>query len=295
MRKNIVKNRFTLVELLVSLGVFTILLILFMQFFSGMRLVWTNAEKRSNLSTDVRIAMDMLSSLVSTVYYSSASEFTGHAGEFPFMIDQTSTRPGKMYFASKTTIDLPGTNPIRFIGLQVPNVTENFGLTATSPYKKDEDGFYKLYLTVLSNDSSAGNGDVYPRFSPEFLNSSGNEQSAVAALSDLQTNLNGKLSSASNARIELLRNVVDFQIRAYDHKGALFTSTAVNCMPGQVEFQITVLSDEDFEKWITLKGGTTSGAETTASEKFREEKQITYTRRIYLGDQWRREAGYDQY
>ena len=29
MRKNIVKNRFTLVELLVSLGVFTILLILF--------------------------------------------------------------------------------------------------------------------------------------------------------------------------------------------------------------------------------------------------------------------------
>ena len=66
-------------------------------------------------------------------------------------------------------------------------------------------------------------------------------------------------------------------------------------MPGQVEFQITVLSDEDFEKWITLKGGTTSGAETTASEKFREEKQITYTRRIYLGDQWRREAGYDQY
>ena len=295
MRKNIVKNRFTLVELLVSLGVFSILLVIFMQFFSGMRLVWTNSERRNDLSTDVRIAMDMLSSLVSTAYYSSASEYSGSEGQFPVMIDQTTTRPGKMYFASKTNIDLPGTNPIRFIGLQVPNVSENFGLTATSPYNRDTDPFYKLFLTVLSNDPSTGNGDVYPRFSPEFLNSSGNEQSAAGALSDLQSNLNGKLSSTSNDRIELLRNVTDFQIRAFDQNGAPFTSTTVNCMPDQVEFQISLLKDNDFADWVRLKGGTSSGTESGDARNFREEKQVTYTRRIYFGDQWKMEAHYDQY
>jgi len=54
------RRNFTLVELLVSLGVFSILLVLFMQFFSGMRLAWTNTEKRTDASYSARIAMDMV-------------------------------------------------------------------------------------------------------------------------------------------------------------------------------------------------------------------------------------------
>ena len=67
------RKNFTLVELLVSLGVFSILLIVFMQFFSGMRLVWTNAEKNSTAHTDVRVAMDYLSVLLGSLYYSTAN------------------------------------------------------------------------------------------------------------------------------------------------------------------------------------------------------------------------------
>ena len=69
------RNRFTLVELLVALGVFSVLLVVFMQVFSGMRLIWTNTEKRNETVSDARIAMDMVSVLLSSVYYSSASSF----------------------------------------------------------------------------------------------------------------------------------------------------------------------------------------------------------------------------
>ena len=277
MRKHDGYNKFTLVELLVSLGIFSILLVLFMQFFSGMRLAWTNTEKRTAVHGDVRIAMDMLSTLIGTVYYSSASTYSGEAGHFPFLADQTTTRPGKLYFASKTDYDLPGTNPIRFIGVQVPNAGETFGLTDTNLY-------YNLYVTVLSNDASTNNGDVYPRFSPEFLDGSNNEIAPSAALTLLQANLNGKLAAESSHRIELLKYVTDFQVRAYNEEGAAYSDTLLKCVPYMIELRISVLSEEDFKSWVTLKGGA-GGAETAENKakKFRLERQTTFSRRIYIG------------
>lgn len=295
MKKINSKKRFTLVELLVSLGIFSILLVLFMQFFSGMRLSWTNSEKRSEISSNVRIAMDMLSTLLSATYYSTASLYSGAEGQFPFQITPgAANRPGKMYFAVKTNIDLPGSSPIRFIGVQVPNVSEPFNVTGA--------GLYKLYLTVLSNDSSTNNGDVYPRYFPEFLDGSNppNELSAAAALGNLRTNLNTKLQGSSNHKIELLRNVTDFRITAYNYDGAALsptsdgTETGVFCVPGAVEIQISVLKDEDFTAWANMKGGVNQ-AESSDARTFRIEKQLTFARRIHIGDRWKMEAVYDRY
>ena len=61
------QSKFTLVELLVSMGIFSILLVVFMQFFSGMRLAWTNSEKRTDAHYSARIVMDMLSALTSNM------------------------------------------------------------------------------------------------------------------------------------------------------------------------------------------------------------------------------------
>lgn len=294
MKKVISKKRFTLVELLVSLGIFSILLVLFMQFFSGMRLSWTNSEKRSEISSSVRLTMDMLSTLLSATYYSTASLYSGAEGQFPFQISNVAGRPGKMYFAVKTNMDLPGSSPIRFIGVQVPNASETFGVTGN--------GLYRLYLTVLSNDSSSGNGDVYPRYFPEFLDGSTppNELSATAALGHLRTNLNNKLSGTSNHKIELLRNVTGFRITSYDYDGAplplttVGTENVVFCVPGAVEITISVLKDEDFTAWVNMKGGI-AAAESSDARAFRIEKQLTFTRRIHIGDRWKMEAEYDRY
>ncbi len=48
MRKTRQKSKFTLVELIVAMAVFSILLLLMLQFFSGAQRIWNGMEKRND-------------------------------------------------------------------------------------------------------------------------------------------------------------------------------------------------------------------------------------------------------
>lgn len=63
--KNKFLKRFTLVELMVSMGVFLILLTLLLNFFSGTRQVWKTLRERNDTYANARIAMDLMSELIS--------------------------------------------------------------------------------------------------------------------------------------------------------------------------------------------------------------------------------------
>lgn len=265
MRNSRLKRNFTLVELLVSLGVFSILLILFMQFFSGMRIVWTQSDEQNEVWAKARVFMNMMSLMVNATYYSSASTFPGAEGQFPFSIEQPSSGNGKIYFATKNnTIGLPGDNSIRFIGIQLNTSNNN------------------LYLTVLSNAEAD-----YGRFMPEYLNSSGQEQSCSAALADLKSNLDTKFSNGGDHRLKMLSCVTEFQVRGYDANGIKITASTINSVPAEIEVQVSLMTRSDFRKWE--EGGKT--------DAFKAQKQHTFTRRVYVGDNWKTEGGinYDQY
>ena len=265
------RNRFTLVELLVALGVFSVLLVVFMQVFSGMRLIWTNTEKRNETVADARVAMDMVSVLLSSVYYSSASSYVGpsdpsgaQVGHFPFRVDVSAGKPGRLLFACKTNYDLPGSNPIRFIGIYVPNTEGNDFATAAS-------NSYQLYLAVLSNENS-----TYFRYFPNFLNSAEKEIPCAAALTSLEGELYPK--GTSGERHKLMDRVIEFEVKAYNEKGHLLSGSSgiVDCVPHEIELRISVLNELDFETWKGLTG--------TAKDDFRLNKQMTFTRRIFIGE-----------
>ena len=91
--KKLVKNRFTLVELLVSMAVFSILLVLMMQFFSGARTLWTANEKRAAIYADATVAMDLMSQLLQSTFYTEpepirngSGVITEYKGSTPFAI-----------------------------------------------------------------------------------------------------------------------------------------------------------------------------------------------------------------
>ena len=268
------RNRFTLVELLVALGVFSVLLVVFMQVFSGMRLIWTNTEKSNETSADARVAMDMISVLLSSVYYSSASSFVGEGdpsgaqvGHFPFRADVSSNKPGRLLFACKTNYDLPGSNPIRFIGIYVPDASDeqkNFATAASNSYQ--------LHLAVLSSD----NGSFFHYF-PNFLNAAGTKE---IPCSTALTNLEGELypKGTTGEHHKLMDRVIKFDVKAYDDKGNLMTGSSglVDCVPHEIEIRISVLNELDFETWKGLTG--------TAKDDFRLKKQMTFTRRIFIGE-----------
>lgn len=276
------RNRFTLVELLVALGVFSVLLVVFMQVFSGMRLIWTNTEKRNETVADARVAMDMVSVLLSSVYYSSASSFVGtgdtsgdQVGHFPFRIDVSSDKPGRLLFACKTNYDLPGSNPIRFVGIYVPDASDDMKNFATAASNS-----YQLHLAVLSNE----NGSYFHYF-PNFLNAAGSEEIPCAAA---LTNLEGELypKGTTGEHYKLMDRVIEFNVKAYDDKGNPMTGSSgiVDGVPYEVEIKISVLTELDFETWKGLTG--------TAKDDFRLKKQMTFTRRIFIGE--RRNLEVDQ-
>ena len=274
------RNRFTLVELLVALGVFSLLLVVFMQVFTGMRLIWTNTEKRNETVADARVAMDMVSVLLSSVYYSSASSYVGpgdtsgaQVGHFPFRVDVSADKPGRLLFACKTNYDLPGSNPIRFIGIYVPNAEGNDFATAAS-------NSYQLYLAVLSN-SRLEHGIIienstYFRYFPNFLNSAEKEIPCATALTNLESELPPK--GPSGKCFKLMDRVIEFEVKAYNEKGHLLSGSSgkVDCVPHEIELKISVLNELDFETWKGLTG--------TAKDDFRLNKQMTFTRRIFIGE-----------
>lgn len=60
------KSRFTLIEIMLSMGVFLILLTLLLNFFSGTRQVWKSLRERNDSFEKARVAMDVVSDLLST-------------------------------------------------------------------------------------------------------------------------------------------------------------------------------------------------------------------------------------
>ena len=66
MQYKLKKRRFTLIEMMVSMGVFLILLTLLLNFFSGTRQVWKTLRDRNDSFEKARVAMDIMSDLLTT-------------------------------------------------------------------------------------------------------------------------------------------------------------------------------------------------------------------------------------
>ena len=284
MKKRRKNNFFTLVELLVSLGVFSILLVIFMQLFSGLRLVVANSELRTTNSTDIRVTMDLFSTLLGTLYYSTANTDSAEKGYFPFEVVQGGANNNSIdqfYFATKANLDLAGTSPIRYVGFMVPNRFENL--------ETENAVFYdKLFLTVLSNKEGTNNADVYRQLFPQFSDSDDKLVKLATVKSTLTDNLKGKLRDNSTPetdthnRIKLLDNVVEFKVRLLKADGTPESGNTITANTRQIEIRVSVLADKDYKEWVTLCEEATS--EPSDAKKFRAVTQTTFCRRIYVDD-----------
>lgn len=67
--RNIKKSFFTLLEVLVSMGVFTLLMLALMQFFSAAQGVWEKTGNRAELFDSAKTAMEMLANDLACAYY----------------------------------------------------------------------------------------------------------------------------------------------------------------------------------------------------------------------------------
>ncbi|MBO5792941.1 MAG: prepilin-type N-terminal cleavage/methylation domain-containing protein [Lentisphaeria bacterium] len=294
------RKNFTLVELLVSIGVFSVLLVVFMQLFNGLRLAWTNTEKKNDLQQSSTISMGIISDLLGSIAGVNVEETVGGTTKkipFPFYLHRVSGSSDaacNLYFATKAgNRELPGSNQVRFVGLVFPHADRNLGVAA-----EDQN---KIYLTVVSNasedaagkDISSDNRDVFHKFwpAPQF---DGYENPA-AARQGLRDLLNSKAKAATGnplppqQRTELYKNVTEFKVKVFNASGSEVEKdkSEVFEMPDSLEITVSCLNDADFLIWKNLSG--------EARTNFQREKQTAYTRRFYIGDRWSVGGDYGKY
>ena len=257
-KRNAVR-RFTLAEILVAMAVFSILLTLMVQFFSSARTLWTANEKRTAVYADASIAMDLMSMLLQTTFYTE--------GGTPFEItnapaSSSAARPGSgwnsnLMFVSKSGMDLDG-GAVRYLRFQRG--------PAASPPAVDLTNV--LQLRIFCDDDTG-----FPQcFQPFGVDVGENES---GARSFIQNFLNG----APASRVKpILRNVTGLKFLPVDCNGEAVYGATCTRTPAGIEIELSLMPDEAAAReWAAMAAG-------TDKDNFRTKNEYTFRRTVWLGD-----------
>ncbi|WP_303056085.1 PilW family protein [Victivallis vadensis] len=281
------KKFFTLVELLVAMSVFSILLVLMMQFFSGSQKLWVNTEQKTNLYSDARIAMDLMSTLLQNTFYAT--------GGVPFLIKNGTTENAQIYFPTQTKMDLiDDVGEVVFVSFQ-RGPSSGTGTDASDPDKKNRSNEL-LMLIFADNDDDHGSRYDFSFFFPPY--SSETMQFADAA-DNLKTTMDQKLSLKENGNCSvLLNNVTAFSLlpmvidTSNDSQMKPETGSTFKRIPYVIEIRLSLMDQKNYDFWDKqLKGrdSNLTSAEKKRADEFRLQHEYTFTRAVYLSDRWNRE------
>ncbi len=290
--KNI-RHYFTLAELLVAMVVFSIMLLLMMQFFSGAQRIWVSTEQKNNLYADARVAMDLMSTFLQGAYYThgdpDSTNYSDQCVPFIFVRKTLSddyavdkkTYNDAIYFPTQTQMDLiEDTGKIMFVTFQ----------RGRESYNQENE----LRMAVLT-DASDDMGDKFSMLFPPYDDTSeapfkNRSQVAVYIITHLYEKITEKNSNAEKHRLSsqsivLLDNVTSFRInpilKSNLAKGTDCAETANSMdMPYLIEIQLTLMDKKAYALWKEMK----DAGNTNKAQEFRLQNEHTFTRAVYLGD-----------
>ncbi|MBE6394099.1 MAG: type II secretion system protein [Lentisphaerae bacterium] len=278
--KKLVKNRFTLVELLVSMAVFSILLVLMMQFFSGARTLWTANEKRAAIYADATVAMDLMSQLLQSTFYSD--------GNIPFAIrfapaeaekkapraddekaindDNIDGWRSEIYFVSNSPLELSKGGSVRYLSFQ--RKTDAGDTTVTRNV---------LELSVFS-DSSVEDLKFDQCFAPFGLDVS--SENKVDEARDYLLTVFRRVSHpclSNKERKVVLRNVTGLKFTPINYRGKKIDGEECNVLPAGIEIELSLMENEQtIRDYQALAPGDRND--------FRLKNEYTFRRTVWLGD-----------
>lgn len=253
------KLKFTLVELIVAMAVFSILLLLMLQFFSGAQRIWNGMEKRNEIYANARIAMDLITAQLQNTFYTNAG--------IPFVIVNPDSDDSKIYFATRTGDQFPGNSSLKYMTFQRQNIA-----ASSSETNADQ---YLLKLAVFC-DTTPGTPDFSSFFPPYGIEPITNFS---VATNQLPARLNGLISNDQFSSI-IAENVTSFRIIPYELNSSFNivqdADSPVEKIPYMVELKLSLLSPEDFTRWRALPAG--------EQDEFQEQHEYTFSRTVYLGN-----------
>lgn len=261
---------FTLVELLVTMGVFCILLMVSMQIFGNAGKLWTRSEQKNNTFAAARTALEFVSARIQSHAYTE---------DMPFEISNDSTQHYRIFFPTVMPMNRKDENgndrdkySMRFVGFDLDEAT----------------GILKMYIHSDEGNSSFLN--VMPPYSANRRRRGGNSYSnADSARAGVRNEVFSSSPETHNT-VEIVENVVDFRFYCYDLpqnpgdplilRNNISGSNALNSPPYLLVVELRMLESKDlYQKWFN--------ANVTEREEIVNEFGHTFHRALLLGDRRR--------
>lgn len=278
------RNPFTLVELLVAVGLLSLIMMLLLQLFSGAQKIWIASEKTNNVYADSRVAMELMADLFNTIQFShGVDSATGNRVKSKDMIFSLNTSKkddgrysSSIIFVSKTASrDLPmKDNTTRFISFRLGK-------------SDNADTRGKLFMVIYSDKN---NEKTFYSLFPTY--DGGSRDTAKGQLEGLLNTLVNNYSNTSSGENEFCQvvaeNVVEFKLTAYRNNvstGKLekkADDTDFAEPPYMIEIQLTVLDPDSYKQWLELDGETKTN--------YLDRHKRTFSRNVFIGDRWALEA-----
>ena len=242
--RNPVRKGFTLIELVVAMAVFSLMMLLMMQFFTDTQKLWSRSEDKANMYADARVAMDLMSSALQSVYYQENSG-----------MEQNDYHQERFFISSSADNDANGA-----ISFPV-NLSRNSPLYPDPPPGGHTAFAKPFYLTFrLANNVL------------RYANDGG----AANFVNDSQT------PNCTNNDQEVIGNVTHLSFRLFTGGFSVLNggSNYVNrqVFPHSVQITMKMMPKAAFDTWVA------QGRDANADQiRFREENEYEFVRIIYLG------------
>lgn len=251
-KKRIVRTgAFTLVELLVAMGVFAIIMLALMRFFASAQRIWVDSNNKVSMFEDARIALNLISRDLQCSYYSSDYKYL-----FYYQNTHPTTNNAEDALAFVAKIEDPPS------GCFTPYAEVQYWLCTVDDTLRRK--------IIWEKDSSGGSESSW-----NFLNYTPTDGASVDTVFE-PANRSTAVTTDAKKNI-VIPYVVDLSVTPYkmeldSNKKLVETGTDYTKFPYAVFVSLTVLDKDSYVKW-----------KATNLDSFRDNNKRTFSKLILLG------------
>ncbi|MFZ2653872.1 MAG: hypothetical protein WAX69_03080 [Victivallales bacterium] len=265
-----IKNRFTLIELIASMGVFAVLMLILMTFFDSAQKTWTESYHRSIAYENARIAFDLIERDLQCIYYQQETVPFWHKAA----TDETwgSARNELLSFVSETPVP-----PNSYCESRLCEI--KYQLYYASTHDDEYDGW--LMRSVTGDKTDLPDDNIFDATSNPTGKWNFNRNFAVG-LSGTDKAFTGNTDS-SDTFDRIIPYVTDLVFTCYRRNGTEITPDSTGTTPTEFPYSIradiTLMDRSSFMKWQILdKGGAANASQ------FKTDHGRKFTKTFLIGE-----------
>lgn len=288
-----IRRNFTLAEIIVAMGVFSIIMLMLFRLFTSSQQVWSSAEARSNRYADARVAMDLMANALQSAFYApdttvmligaKANPDKNDPRDVITFPVKMSTHYGCMKPKSGDDDTYESDESVLFFIRFSLGKSEALASSITN----DEEPGYLYLSTFGDNDNASTYKDL---FTPYQNNEIAERCTAILQAfqnDDVQDDDRKQDIIQGVTRLEFTPIMPDYEDAKLVWKLPKYvngTNKDNTLNPIAVEIKLWLLDRANYQKWYAFNDSksVTGSGETPRAKEFRQANEYLFTRLVYL-------------